>query len=258
MTEAAAARADIGVEVLGVRVDRVDSGEALAAIGAMLDSPGCKQVVTLNPEYVMLANQEPDLMRIINQAELNVPDGIGIVWGARLLGQSLKGRVTGTGMLPAIASLCAERGVSLFLLGGQPGVAELAASELRHRIPGLEIAGVSSSDPDAWHDEETVDRINESGAGVVAVAYGCPKQDFWIARNCGRLASVRVAIGVGGALDFISGQTPRAPRLMRKAGLEWLFRLWLEPSRAKRMLALPRFGLKVLAARLKTQGHHTN
>ncbi len=237
------------LEVLGVRVDRVDPLLALKAIASFLDTPGCKQVVTLNPEYVMRAGDDPQLMRLINASELIVPDGMGIVWASRLLGQPLNGRVTGTGLLPEIGRLCAARGAGLFLLGGQPGVAELTAARLREEIPSLVIAGVSSNDPGAALDARTVEQINSSGAQVLAVAYGCPKQDFWIARNQGELSGVRVAIGVGGAFDFISGQIPRAPRVMRRTGMEWLFRLWIEPSRARRMVVLPRFGLRVLRSR---------
>jgi len=237
------------LEVLGVQVDRVELSQALFTIAGFLDTPGCKQVVTLNPEYVMRAGRDPELKRLINDSELIVPDGMGIVWASRLLGKPLRGRVTGTGLLPEIARLCAARKISLFLLGGRPGVAGLTASRLREQTPNLEIAGVSCSDPGAATDPQTIEQINNSGAGVLAVAYGCPKQDYWIARNQDRLTGVRVAIGVGGAFDFVSGQIPRAPKLLRQAGLEWLFRLWLEPARARRMLVLPRFGLKVLRSR---------
>ncbi|MCL4472795.1 MAG: WecB/TagA/CpsF family glycosyltransferase [Actinobacteria bacterium] len=240
------------LKVLGVQVDRVDSKQALATIETMLDTPACKQVVTLNPEYVMRATEDPELMRILNGAELSVPDGMGIVWASRILGEPLKGRITGTGLLPEIARICASRGQSLFLLGGQPGVAGLAAARLSEQIPGLAIAGVSSNDPGNVTDPQTVELINGSGADVLAVAYGCPKQDFWIDRNRGKLTGVRVAIGVGGALDFISGQVPRAPRWIRRAGMEWLFRLGLEPSRLGRMIALPRFGWRVLRARARS------
>ena len=174
---------------------------------------------------------------------------MGIVWAARILGEPLPDRVTGTGLLPEICRLAAERGQSVFFLGGEPGVAELAASELVRRYPGLQVAGTSSADPGEESDPETVAAINASGADVLAVAYGCPKQDYWIARNRGQLAGVRVAIGVGGAFDFISGMIPRAPRTMRKAGMEWLYRLWQEPARYRRMLALPRFGWRVVRSR---------
>lgn len=237
------------LRVLHAMVDRVDYIAALGKISQLLETGGCKQVVTLNPEYVMRAENDQELLRIINEAELAVPDGIGIVWASRLLGEPLPDRVTGTGLLPRICKICADEGLSVFLLGGGPGVAESAAKELTGRHPQLKIAGISSSDPRASLDESLVEEINSSGASVLAVAYGCPKQDFWIDRNRGRLTSVRVAIGVGGAFDFISGQVPRAPRFMRRTGTEWLFRLWIQPSRGRRMLALPRFGWKVIRSR---------
>jgi alpha-1,3-mannosyltransferase len=239
------------LEVLGVEVDRVSRHDALEQVDSFLTTPGCKQIVTLNPEYVMLAGRNHELLKMINRSELCVPDGMGIVWASRLLGEPLPDRITGTGLLPEICGIAAENGLSVFFLGGKPGVAELAAHELSHRYPGLKVAGTSSADPGIETDDETVRMINDSGADILAVAYGCPKQDFWIGRNREKLLNVRVAIGVGGAFDFISGMIPRAPRIMRKAGMEWLFRLWMEPSRAKRMTALPHFGWLVMRSRKK-------
>jgi N-acetylglucosaminyldiphosphoundecaprenol N-acetyl-beta-D-mannosaminyltransferase len=239
------------LRVLSVLVDRVDPSSALSRITGLLKTGGCKHVVTLNPEYVMRAERDSELRRIINGAELTVPDGIGIVWASRLLGEPLPDRVTGTGMLPKLCSICADEGLSVFLLGGGPGVADAAGAELVRMYPKLEIAGSSSRDPDPALDELLVEEINSSGAQLLAVAYGCPKQDLWIDRNRDRLTQVKVAIGVGGAFDFISGQIPRAPRFMRRTGTEWLFRLWIEPSRVRRMVVLPRFGWKVLRSRKK-------
>jgi N-acetylglucosaminyldiphosphoundecaprenol N-acetyl-beta-D-mannosaminyltransferase len=237
------------LEILGVKVDRVDQQEALAAIEAFLAGGDCTQIVTLNPEYVILAEKQPELRRIINSCDLCVPDGMGIVWASRLLGEPLQDRVTGTGMLPELCRIGAENGYSVFLLGGESGVAELTARVLTERFPGLKIAGVSSNNPE--DGAETVAAVNASSADILAVAYGCPKQDFWIDRHRADLTNIKVAIGVGGAFDFISGQIPRAPQVMRRAGLEWLFRLWLEPRRARRMMALPRFGIKVLGSRVR-------
>lgn len=239
------------LRILGVKVDRVDHGRALEHVAAFLDTPGCKQIVTLNPEYVMLAERSPDLRRIILDADLVVPDGMGIVWASRLLGEPLKGRVTGTGLLPEICRVGAVRGRSIYFLGGKPGIAAQAATVITTKLPDVQVAGVSASDPDPRTDLNTVAAINASGAEILAVAYGCPKQDFWIDRNRNSLENVKVAIGVGGAFDFISGQIPRAPKLMQRAGLEWLFRLWLEPSRGRRMAALPKFGWQVLRSRKK-------
>lgn len=240
---------DKTVEILGARVDRVEQYEALARIGILAQTEGLSQVVTLNPEYVMRARREPDLMRIINGADLCVPDGIGIVWAAKRLGKPLRGRVTGTGLLPEICRISARKGYSVFFLGGRPGVAEAAAAELGRRFPDLKVAGVSGNDPGPQMDDITVAEINSSGAQVLAVAYGCPKQDHWIDAHRDELTGVHMAIGVGGAFDFISGEIPRAPGWMRRAGLEWLYRLLLEPTRLGRMLTLPHFGWTVLRSR---------
>lgn len=237
------------LKVLGVRVDRVDTWEALVRISDLMESPGTSHVVTLNPEYVMRTRRDPALLGIINSADLSVPDGMGIIWASRLAGQPLSGRVTGTGLLPEICRLCAHKGRGIFFLGGRAGVAALAAASLKERFPELIVSGVSASDPGPELDAQTVEDINASGAAVVAVAYGCPKQDFWIDSNRQALTTVRMAVGVGGAFDFISGQMPRAPRWMRRLGLEWLFRLLREPRRFVRMLALPRFGWLVLKDR---------
>lgn len=243
---------DSHIEILGVPVARSDLYEALRRIALFLKTPGVKHVATVNPEYVMQASRDPGFLQLLKQTDLNVPDGIGIIWASMLLGRRLKRRVTGTDLLPLICGLCSRKGYRVFLLGGKPGVAERAAGNLSRQFPGLAVAGTSSNDPGPESDPETVEEINRSGAEVLAVAYGCPKQDFWILENREKLTGVRVAIGVGGALDFISGELPRAPLPVRKAGLEWLFRLWLEPGRFWRMAALPRFGWRVLKSRWGT------
>ncbi|MBE0428317.1 MAG: WecB/TagA/CpsF family glycosyltransferase [Thermoleophilia bacterium] len=233
--------------VLGARVDRVGRYEAMSLVSDMMETPGLSQVVTLNPEYVMMARRHPDLLRIINCAGLSVADGAGIVWATRLEEKPLRDRVTGTDLLPEICRLAAHRGHGVFFLGGKPGVAGQAAARLKSRFPDLVVAGSSSNDPCAELDSRTLEEIRRSGARVLAVAYGCPKQDFWIDQHREELPGVRLAIGVGGAFDFISGETPRAPGWMRHAGLEWLFRLWMEPRRLRRMLALPGFAALVAA-----------
>lgn len=242
------------LDILGITVNRVDEAQSLARIATFLKTSGCKHIITLNPEYVMNANKDEGLRRIINSAELTVPDGMGVVWASRILGEPLLGRVTGTDLLPHICRFCAEKGHSIYFLGGQPGIAGQAASKMGSLFPKLKVAGFSSNDPDPHLDDHTVAEINDSKADLLAVAYGCPKQDFWIDRNRGRLTTVRVAIGVGGAFDFISSELPRAPGWMRQLGLEWLFRLWMEPSRIWRMLALPLFGLRVFGQRWGKRG----
>lgn len=245
------------LHILGVRVDRAGQQEAINKVSSYLKTPGCKLVVTLNPEHVMLAQDSGYFKRILNASDLIVPDGIGIVWASRLLGVPLKERVAGSDLLPHVCGLCAREDAGIFLLGGKPGVAGQAAGNLKRRFPGLLIAGTSSRDPGPEADGKIVEEINASGASVLAVAYGSPKENLWIERNRQHLETVRVVIGVGGALDFISGEMPRAPKILRQAGLEWLFRLYQEPSRVGRMLSLPRFGWRVIRERQESASKET-
>ncbi|MBN1967050.1 MAG: WecB/TagA/CpsF family glycosyltransferase, partial [Anaerolineae bacterium] len=136
-------------------------------------------------------------------------------------------------------------GWRLFLLGAAPGVAERTAAVLECDYPGLQIAGTYAGSPAPQEEEAIIERVNASGADILFVAYGAPRQDDWIARNRERL-NVRVAMGVGGSFDFIAGVVPRAPRWMQQIGLEWLFRLIRQPWRWRRMLRLPRFIWAVL------------
>jgi N-acetylglucosaminyldiphosphoundecaprenol N-acetyl-beta-D-mannosaminyltransferase len=193
----------------------------------------------------MVARHDPNFFNILNRADLCVPDGIGLLWAARHLGHPLLERVTGSDGVPKIAERAAKTGWRLFLLGAAPGVADKAADVLRQRYPGVNIVGTYSGSPAPDEEDSMVEWVNASHADILFVAYGAPEQDKWIARNLPRL-NVAMAMGIGGSLDFIAGVLPRAPLWMQHAGLEWLFRLYLQPWRIKRMLRLPRFVLAVL------------
>ncbi|HYO87437.1 MAG TPA: WecB/TagA/CpsF family glycosyltransferase, partial [Candidatus Limnocylindrales bacterium] len=205
-------------------------------------------VCTINPEMVMIAQQDANFGHILQRADLTVPDGVGLLWAARRRSQPLPERVTGSDGVPLIAERAASEGWRLFLLGAAPGVADQAAAALCARFPGLRIVGVYSGSPSPDEEAGLCARVNASSADVLFVAYGAPEQDKWIARNRPRL-NVAMAMGVGGSLDFAAGVMPRAPRALQRAGLEWLYRLWLQPWRIKRMLRLPRFVLAVLTER---------
>jgi len=237
------------VVILGVPVHAVTFAGLLDAIaGWIAQGDRTYQVCTASPEFVMIAQDDAAFRRVLRRADLCVADGVGLLLAARFLGNPLPQRVTGSDGLPLIAARAAQTGWKLFLLGAAPGVAEQAAANLMRRYPGLRIAGTYAGSPDPSEDEALVARINASGADILFVAYGAPRQDLWIARNASRL-TVRVAIGVGGALDFAAGRVPRAPRWMQRLGLEWLFRLVREPWRWRRMLRLPRFVWAVLRHR---------
>jgi N-acetylglucosaminyldiphosphoundecaprenol N-acetyl-beta-D-mannosaminyltransferase len=240
------------VYVLGVRVDRLSQRQALDSIEQMIaqrrtsnNTLPCQQVVTVNPEFVIAAQHNKDFLTAINAAALVVADGTGVVWAARYLRRPVPERVTGADLLPALARRCAVSGYRLYLLGAAPGVAETAAVHLRELAPGLEIAGTYAGSPAANEEDAIIERVQAAQADVLCVAYGAPAQELWIWRNLARLPAA-VAIGVGGAYDFLSGRQQRAPAFMRKLGLEWLYRLYREPWRWRRMLALPRFAVQVV------------
>lgn len=239
------------VTVLGVPVHDVTYDEAVAAIAAVIARGGRAQVTTPNPEFVMRARRDAAFQRVLQESWLNVPDGVGLLLAAWLQGRPLREQVRGTDLIEALARYGAPRGWRFFLLGAGPGVAELAAARLAQRYAGLVIAGTYGGSPRLEDDAVTVAAVQASApVDVLLVAYGAPGQDLWIARNLPRL-DVRVAMGVGGALDFLSGRVPRAPAWVRRSGFEWLYRLIRQPWRWKRQRVLPVFALLAAAEALR-------
>ncbi len=237
------------LSILSVPVDAVTYSQWLAMIGQWVKSAAsARHVCTVNPEFLMIAQHDPNFFNILNRADLCVPDGVGLLWAAKHLGHELPERVTGSDGLPRIAERAAVEGWRLFFLGAGPEVAQKAADVLVERHPALQIVGIYEGSPAPEEEDAIIERINASAADILFVAYGAPVQDKWIARNLPRL-QVRMAMGVGGAFDFIAGVIPRAPLWMQQAGLEWLYRLYLQPWRIRRMLRLPRFVIAVLLQR---------
>jgi len=229
--------------VLGVRVDDVTLPEAMSTIASAARTGTPCHVITLNPEYVMRARNDAALQAIIEKAAIVTADGAGITQAARLARMPLHVRITGNDLTDAVAAV----GLPLFLLGAAPGVAEAAEAVLTRRHPSARIAGCWSGSADESGDHAARVRINASGARVVLVAYGMPKQDRWIDRNLPALQSP-VAIGVGGTFDYLAGRIPRAPRWMRERGLEWLYRLARQPSRFPRIVRVWQFGALALVS----------
>lgn len=227
-----------------MRVDCVDMPATLSRIESFVEEGGPHVVATVNPEFVMLARRDPEFARVLESADLCLPDGTGVVWAARRGGCEVRRPVAGADLVPPLAEVCARHGWRLFLLGAAPGVATELANRLRAANPALEVAAHSGS-PDASSDEETLKLIHEHRASVLLVAFGAPKQELWIDRLKDRLG-VAVAVGVGGTFDYLAGRVPRAPRWMREAGLEWLYRLVRQPWRLRRMAVLPAYALEVM------------
>lgn len=235
--------------VLGVRVHRLTMRGASARLEAMLASPGRHTVIPVNPEMVIAARSNEEFRRAINEASLALPDGTGVLLAARLQAGERAERVAGVDAVEEIARIAARDKLGLFLLGASPGVAEEAGRALAARHAGLVIAGTYAGSPDPAEEEAISARVNDSQAAALLVAYGAPRQELWIARNRARL-SPRLVMAVGGTFDFLSGRKARAPRWMRSAGLEWLYRLAQEPRRWRRMLALPQFAFLAVTERI--------
>ena len=233
------------VRVLGVRVDCVGLDATLDWIARAVEVGGrCRQVATVNPEFVMHARRDGEFAAILEGADLATADGSGVLWAVRRRGCRLAEKVAGSDLVPRLAERAAAADWRVFFLGAQPGVAEEAARRLSRRFPGFAAVGTWAGTPEPEGDPESLRRIAATGAQLVLVAYGHPKQERWIARNRDRLP-VAVAIGVGGAFDFEAGRVRRAPAWMRRLHLEWFYRLLRQPWRARRMLALPAFALRV-------------
>lgn len=228
------------VSILGVRVHNVTQREALLRMKAFLRSGRGRHVVTVNPEFLVQAQADPAFRELLNTADLALPDGVGLLWASRHLGRPLRGRVTGVDTVRHLAQLAAEKGYRIFFLGAGPGVAAKAAAVLAQENPGLTVAGTFSGSPQPRDEPEILSLLHRASPHILLVAFGAPEQDKWIRRNLGA-SGVRVAMGVGGAFDFLSGRVRRAPPWVQRVGLEWLYRLLQEPWRWRRMLRLLRF-----------------
>ena len=226
------------IDVLGVGFDNLTLEEAVEAGLDLVRAPGAHYVVTPNPEIVEVCREDPAVMDIVNRADLVLADGIGVIKGAAMLGTPLKGKVPGIEFAAGLLGKLAKEGRSVYLLGAKPGVAELAGKRLSGQYPGLKIAG--THDGYFQEDAPVVEDIRASGADVVLVCLGAPKQEKWMAKN-GADTGAHLLCGLGGSLDVFAGVVERAPKFWCDHGLEWLYRLLKEPRRAGRMMKLPLF-----------------
>jgi len=230
------------IKILGVKVNLVDFQKTLDIIEHFIQKNKPHQIVTVNPEFIIAAQKDEESRRVLNQAELAVPDGIGVIWASKLFKKPLKERVTGVDLVERLAELASKKGYSVYFLGGEEGVARKASQMLKSRYPKLRVAGYRAGRP---YDLDLIPQIKKTKPDILFVAWGFPKQDKWIAKYKARLG-IPVCIGVGGSFDFISKKVPRAPLWLRNLGLEWLYRLIRQPWRIKRQLALPKFVYLVL------------
>ena len=237
------------IEILGVGVDRLTRRQAVArAVELATTGPG-GFAVTLNAELVWAAQSDGELRQALNRADLAVADGAGVVWASRLLGKALPERVAGYDLMIELLAEAAGRGLGVYLLGGRPGVAELAAAEARRRFPALSVVGFAHGYFSPTEESGVLADVSRTRPAFLFAGIGAPHQEKWLARNLSELGA-GLAMGVGGSLDVLAGRVARAPSWVIRANLEWLYRLVREPMRFRRQMALPAFALAVLRRKL--------
>ena len=241
------------VFILGVGVHRIDMPEAVEISRRFIESGKPHIVVTADASGIALAQHDQDFRDLVNRADLVTPDGAGILLGAKWLGTPLKARVSGVDMTRELCRMAAEDGFSVYLLGSAPGIAEAAAENLKSAFPVLAIAGTQHGYFGDSEDAEVARKVKASGAKVLLVAMGIPRQEKWI-RDHVENTGTRIAMGVGGTFDVFSGRVKRAPAWMQRHGLEWLYRLAQNPRKISKVATLPRFMALVLRERLRASG----
>lgn len=231
------------ISLLGVGITNANGQDVLEFITKGLEKNSEKYyVVTPNPELLVIANKNSDYKDILNGAKLALPDGIGVVLGAQVMGKQLQQRIPGVDLVKSLCKHIAKRPITVSFLGGRDNVAEMTAECLSRENPGLKVA---------WAQKEWTESLYNKRTDILFVAFGSPKQEIWIKEHLNDVPA-KVIIGVGGSFDFISGKVMRAPKFIRDLGFEWLFRLTIQPWRIKRQLSLITFIYLILKERLSS------
>jgi N-acetylglucosaminyldiphosphoundecaprenol N-acetyl-beta-D-mannosaminyltransferase len=231
-------------DILGLQFDNLTMEEAVARGEALLDGDHAAVVVTPNAEIAYDACKNDEFRALLNQADLMLPDGAGVVLAARLRRTPLKGKVAGIDFAGNMLQVFARRGTRLYLLGSKPGVGEQAAEKMKEIAPELVVCGIA--DGYFKEDAPVIEKINASGAEALFVCLGAPKQEKFMFAHRDELTSVRLMAGLGGSLDGFAGNVKRAPKWMIRLNLEWLYRLIKEPKRFGRMMRLPKYVLRAI------------
>lgn len=232
------------IDILGVNVDSVTMAQAVAQVEGYMDEKKNVLIATANAEMIMRATHDTELKDILNEAALVVPDGAGTVWAAHHLGFEMPERVAGYDLAQELMRIAPSKKQKVFFFGSAPGVAEKAKAKAEELYPGIEIVGTRDGYFKPEDEPAIIEEIKAAQPDLLLVALGVPKQEKWLHAHLQEL-NVPVSIGVGGTLDVMAGVMKRAPYWMQKAKLEWLFRGMLQPKRAGRLMALPKFVLKV-------------
>lgn len=230
--------------------DAVTMKEAIQKAMQFLKEDGQFIICTPNPEIVMEAQTDRDLMGVLKAANMVVPDGIGIVWASRYSEQKLTERVAGYDLVQGLFQKMKDTEETVYFFGAAPGIAAAAAKNMMKKYPGLKVVGTRNGYFGAKDEKEIIEEIKKRSPSLLLVGLGAPKQEKWIYDNM-RFTHSKVCIGVGGCFDVMAGNAKRAPKIYRKLGLEWFYRLLKQPTRWKRMMRLPRFVIAVLLKKIK-------
>ena len=234
------------VKILDVPVHPLTMGEAVSVLEESITSGEQAFVVTANAEIIMMCQEDAGYKKIVSQdAQLVLPDGAGAVWAGRHLGYKVPERVAGFDLYCQLLDKAAQKGYKAFFFGGSPGIAEAAKDKSEELYPGVKVVGCRNGYFKEEESQAIIDEINASGADMLFAALGAPKQEKWLVRYREQLKP-KILMGIGGSFDVFAGKMERAPKWMQDASLEWLFRLYKQPSRFMRMMALPKFVLKVV------------
>ena len=242
------------LKILGVNIDKISLSETLNSISGLITGQSQHLIATVNPEFIVEAQKNSEFATVLNSATINTCDGAGLQWAARFLyGENIP-RVTGVDLVQEL--LKSKTGnYKIFLLGGAEGVAAGLRQKYPENIVGAESGGKLNKIVKPWvleNNDNIIEKINESGANIILVAFGQVKQEIWILGNLPLIPSVKVGIGIGGTFDYLTGKVKRPPAWMRRAGLEWLYRLVMMPERAGRIYnATVKFAWLILNEKFK-------
>ena len=231
------------IDIFSVKISTLDKNTLISNLCYRLKSDKKSIIFTPNTQVLLAAKREPRLRALLASSTVNIPDGIGVCLAAKIKHRTTLDRISGIDIAENIMRICAKRRYRIFLLGGRSGVAALAAKKLKQAIPDIKICGTHHGyfQKSGKDNNAIIRKISSSRADVLFVCFGFPMQERWIAQNADALSGVRLFMGLGGSLDVWSGKRRRAPVFFQKAGLEWLWRVALEPRRAKIFLDAPRF-----------------
>jgi N-acetylglucosaminyldiphosphoundecaprenol N-acetyl-beta-D-mannosaminyltransferase len=233
------------INILNVPVTPLTMEDTLACLTSRLDAKEKTLVITANAEIIMLGQKDEVYMKILQKAALVLPDGAGTVWAGRTLGYNVPERVAGFDLFIELVKVSALKKYKIFFFGASPGIADIAKEKCNKIAPGVEIVGIRNGYFTEQDAGDIVNEINNSGANILFAALGAPKQEYWLNQYSPKI-NADLCMGIGGSFDVLAGKMERAPKWMQEASLEWLFRLYKQPSRFVRMLALPHFVIKVL------------